>query len=175
MHLGAGAAWVAAVLSIATFLLAAKSHGRQIRLERELEGHDAVVFGGTNPPFVEALWRKDRALYWRVFPIAAGVPAFVFMMLPVLGILPGIEAPQAVLVLGSILLWAFVTSFLVCGLVSAGRLRLSLHRTDPGAKESREAWAWRVGPEWLQGARRGTAAYWIATGAVAATALGALL
>jgi hypothetical protein len=56
--------------SVVAFLLAAKAHGRQLRLERELQGYHHVVFGGTNPPFVEALWRADRVRYWS---IAVGV------------------------------------------------------------------------------------------------------
>ena len=56
--------------SVVAFLLAAKAHGRQLRLERELQGYHHVVFGGANPPFVEALWRADRVRYWS---IAAGV------------------------------------------------------------------------------------------------------
>lgn len=52
------------VASVISFGVAAKAHGRQLRLERELAGHPHVVFGGTNPPFVEALWREDRIRYW---------------------------------------------------------------------------------------------------------------
>lgn len=50
-------------------LVAAKAHGRQVRLERERAGIFEVVFGGDNPPFVEALWRRDRVRYWTAFPL----------------------------------------------------------------------------------------------------------
>lgn len=60
--------------SVVAFLLAAKAHGRQLRLERELQGYHHVVFGGTNPPFVEALWRADRVRYWSIaVGVAVGV------------------------------------------------------------------------------------------------------
>lgn len=55
---------VVLVASVVSFGVAAKAHGRQLRLERELAGYPHVVFGGTNPPFVEALWRQDRMRYW---------------------------------------------------------------------------------------------------------------
>jgi hypothetical protein len=58
-----------AIVAIATFLLAAKSHGRQVRLERERAGYHQVVFGGSNPAFVEALWRRDRLRYWPTFAL----------------------------------------------------------------------------------------------------------
>jgi hypothetical protein len=60
-----------ALVSIATFLLAAKSHGRQVRLERERAGFHSVVFGGSNPAFVEQVWRKDRWRYWPTFGLTA--------------------------------------------------------------------------------------------------------
>jgi len=54
------------------FLVAAKLHGRQLRLEREQAGFREVTFGrgSQNPPFVVALWRRERFIFW---PIAAVV------------------------------------------------------------------------------------------------------
>jgi hypothetical protein len=63
------------LVSLATFLLAAKSHGRQIRLERERAGFHHVVFGGSNPSFVEQLWRRDRLHYWPTFALVFFVVA----------------------------------------------------------------------------------------------------
>ena len=61
---GAGMnSWFLAAASLAAFLTAAKSHGRQVRLERELAGVWEVVFGGSNPPAVVAIWRTDRIIF----------------------------------------------------------------------------------------------------------------
>ena len=46
------------------FLAAAKAHGRQLRLERELAGYLHVTFGGKNPAWVEALWRRERLYFF---------------------------------------------------------------------------------------------------------------
>jgi len=48
------------------FFVSAKTHGRQIRLERELVGIDNVDVRRETPnhPWVEELWRKDRVHYW---------------------------------------------------------------------------------------------------------------
>jgi len=107
-HLRALSLAATAGLSVAVFLLAAKAHGRQIRLERELEGYHEVVFDGTNPPFVETLWREDRAVYWMLFPIAIGVPCLAFIAASVLGGLPSLTYPAIVLILLGISLWAFI-------------------------------------------------------------------
>ncbi len=47
---------IVVLASVAAFLAAAKSYGRQLRLEREVAGYWEVRFGGTNPPFVAAWW-----------------------------------------------------------------------------------------------------------------------
>src|SRR5206468_5677942 len=60
-------------LGVALLLLTAKAHGRQIRLERELEGYMEVDFMKDNPPWVEALWRKDRRRFWATLPVAIAV------------------------------------------------------------------------------------------------------
>src|SRR2546426_10713554 len=57
---------IVVLASVAAFLAAAKSHGRQLRLEREVAGYWEVRFGGTNPPFVAALWRRDRVRFWAI-------------------------------------------------------------------------------------------------------------
>jgi hypothetical protein len=68
---------VVLVLSLVTFLVAAKTHGRQVRLERERAGYTQVVFGGSNPEFVESLWKRDRIRFWStaalVLVLLAGV------------------------------------------------------------------------------------------------------
>src|SRR5215468_10700283 len=66
------------VASAGLFLLAAKAHGRELRLERQAAGVAHVVFGGQNPPIVESLWRSERARFWVATPIlAAGLAALL--------------------------------------------------------------------------------------------------
>ena len=55
-------------VGLVALLAAAKAHGRQVRLARERAGYHEVVFGGSNPPFVDALWRRDRVRFWGAFP-----------------------------------------------------------------------------------------------------------
>ncbi len=64
------------IASIALFFAAAKAHGRQLRLEREFEGHYSVEFGGKNHPWVEALWRAERFRFW-ILVAAFEIPALV--------------------------------------------------------------------------------------------------
>jgi hypothetical protein len=109
------------VASVVSFVLAAKAHGRQIRLERELEGHHHVVFGGINPTFVEALWRADRVRYWS---IVAGLAVGVLCLFA-LARARGWQWPFWGGGGGSVawlVLWgAPVVSFVTCGLWSLGR------------------------------------------------------
>jgi hypothetical protein len=118
---------VAALLTAPLFLLAAKAHGRQVRLERENAGYHDITFGGsrdrsrgedvpqhvrTNPPFVEALWRRDRTSFWIVTPIAAlacGALLFAF------------SARGAWLLLAAP--WGMIAGFLALGAASALRSR----------------------------------------------------
>jgi len=109
------------VASLVSFVLAAKAHGRQIRLERELEGYHHVVFGGTNPPFVEALWRADRIRYWSLVAVLAVVGLGLFLLARARGwhwpFLSGGWGSVAWLVL-----WGGpVVAFLTCGLWSLSR------------------------------------------------------
>jgi len=59
------------ILLILAFLSAAKSHGRQHRLERELEGHWKVSFTSENHPWVERFWFRQRVLYWSIASVTA--------------------------------------------------------------------------------------------------------
>jgi hypothetical protein len=64
------------VVAIGTFLVAAKAHGRQLRLERERAGYATVSFRSPNPPFVEQLWRAERRRFWPMVVLlaAASIP-----------------------------------------------------------------------------------------------------
>jgi hypothetical protein len=98
------------LISLATFLLAAKSHGRQVRLERERAGFHSVVFGGHNPDFVEALWKRDRWRYW---------PTFFAVAALVLGLRArGIGLEGTGLTVWALWFFPFAAAFTVAGLWS---------------------------------------------------------
>src|SRR5688500_19580447 len=112
--------WIVLAGSIAAYLLAAKVHGHQLRLERELAGYFEVVFGGSNPPFVEALWSRERVIYWSITGSLALVGvAYAFAAARI-----GWPAPLRGSWIGTILLvtlWPMTLAFLASGLASAGR------------------------------------------------------
>jgi hypothetical protein len=141
------------------FLLAAKAHGRQLRLERELAGYHRVIFGGANPPFVEALWRADRVRYWST---VVGVGVLV-LALYALARFQGWRWPFLHGGGGSVAwltVWgSLVAAFLTCGLWSLGRFLSTLSAKLHGA----------VDADWLREALEGSA--WWFTAAVLASAL----
>jgi hypothetical protein len=108
--------WLTLVSSLAAFVAAAKTHGRQVRLERELAGYHEVHFGGSNPPFVEALWRRESVAFWSVSLVLA-VAWLVF------GTLSGRFKGWSLWV--PALLWAPTLAFVATGLWSAARLGLA--------------------------------------------------
>lgn len=97
--------------SLATFILAAKAHGRELRLEREAVGIFEVVFGGANPPFVDALWAAERLRFWIATPLLA-------LVLAVALVIAG--ASRSTIAFAS-LLWAPAMVFLVLGVSSIVR------------------------------------------------------
>lgn len=105
------------VLSVVTFLVAAKTHGRQVRLERERAGHTQVVFGGENPPFVEALWKRDRIRFWSTAAIAFALALAWVLASSSLG-LPRPLGGGALGASWTMLFLPLVTGFLVCGTAS---------------------------------------------------------
>ena len=158
--------WLVLVASVALFISAAKSHGRQVRLERELEGHTQVTFGAPNHPWVEALWRKDRVRFWSAYPAVlalalgyglaarrAGLP------LPFPGAAPGARAWGLVLLIG--LLWAPVVAFVTAGMFSLVRLNGAL------GQSSAEKVGLATRAEWAATAMQGSAGWWALTLALA--------
>lgn len=136
---------VSLVLSLAALGAAAKAHGRQIRLERERAGYTRVVFGGDNPAFVVALWRRDRVRLWSV--AAAVALAATALHLAHLGPLRGgLGTAQA------LLLAPMLAGFVVSGLASwAALLRTSA-----------------VDPSFTRRSLPGSAAWWTLVLALAA-------
>lgn len=99
-------AWLGAILGVPALLLAAKAHGRQVRLEREAAGYHSAVFGGENPAFVEGLWRRDRIRFWSFVPLAAlALGAAIWFL-----------RPDLVATLVAALLWAPIAGFFFAGL-----------------------------------------------------------
>ncbi len=124
------------ILLIFLFLASAKSHGRQLRLERELEGHWKVTFGAQNHPWVEALWKRDRIEYWVVAGFAAALlfiawKTWSFSVVKLIAL--AIPAPM-------------ITAFITTGLLSAYRLSTRLAHA-PNA-------------EWLRSAIWGSVSWW---------------
>jgi hypothetical protein len=101
----------------ALFLLAAKSHGRELRLEREAAGFHRIVFGAPdNPPFVEALWQKERIYFWTITALCALAAVGVRLLMK--------DVPHRVTAI-ALLAWVPAASFLANGLMSMARKGVS--------------------------------------------------
>jgi hypothetical protein len=140
--------WLAAVATVALILLAAKAHGRQIRLEREQQGYFRVDFRTQNPAAVEAIWRTDRRIFWPVFAVFGGLASALFLYL-----LIGWQLEREYwFLIGVWLAWAFAASFTVAGLLSWFRMA------------NREQ-----GPlPWRRRANLGSAGWWLTVATAAA-------
>lgn len=160
----AAARWIVLALGAATFLAAAKAHGRQLRLERELAGFWHVTFGAQNPPFVEALWRRERLVYWSLAAIVAIAsigfrllaPRFAWS-LPVEGTAAGRS------VIGALFFHALVpliVAFVATGLLSLSRF-VAAARSDGVSGGTRPQ-------DWLPQAAWGSAGWWLLTLAMGA-------
>jgi hypothetical protein len=110
--------------SFATFILAAKAHGREIRLERVAAGIQHVTFGGDNPAFVDALWAAERLRFWVATPILS------LIMVAVLVFAGASRASLSTIGFAS-LLWAPSAVFMVLGLMSIVRAG-ALERAELG-------------------------------------------
>jgi hypothetical protein len=84
------------------FLLTAKLHGRQLRLEREQAGVMRVSFGrgAQNDPFVVTLWRRERFIFW---PAAAATAVALHFLTTLVWPLVYVLVPGIV---GFVLGWA---------------------------------------------------------------------
>jgi hypothetical protein len=135
------AGWAAVALALPAILVAAKAHGRQVRLERERAGFAEVSFLADNDPWVEALWQRDRRTYWPAFAaglalglLAAGLGGWT---------LPSLVLAPAV---------ALLAGFLAAGLASLARFGRAPARAGAPMRD----------PAWARAARRGSAAWWAA-------------
>ncbi|HLE47074.1 MAG TPA: hypothetical protein VI818_02160, partial [Candidatus Thermoplasmatota archaeon] len=142
------------------------THGRQIRLERELHGHWDVEFGKPNAPFVESLWKRDRLRFW--LNIARFSPFFVFGLSAWAASdlrLPGVEGDQrfgefAAVILVSVVLWTPIVAFLWNATSSQRRLNEALQEPHPHEHTLTRSQAMEhERPRWLRDAGRGTWAW----------------
>lgn len=144
--------------SLLLLLAAAKNHGRGVRLERQLAGHWQVSFVRDNHPWVEALWQRDRTIYWSI-AIALGVLGLVYAVLarrwqwP----MPPRSAPgwswwsALLMVIG----WPLVLAFVTAGVASLTRFLTAL--PDASARA-----------DWIASALWGSAGWWALTLSLAA-------
>lgn len=131
--------WLVGAAFVLLLLAAAKAHGRQVRLEREARGIFTVDFRRDNDPWVEALWRRDRRVFWT---------AFLVLLLVALAVAAVLRPDwPVVLLLGAA---AFAGSFVVAGLASLARF------VRAGTGEA----------PWRRAALRGSARWWVAVGAL---------
>src|SRR5688500_4786889 len=136
------ARWILLALGAVTFLVAAKAHGRQLRLERELAGYWEFTFGGPNPPFIDALWHRERLLYWST-PGLVGLCTLGFRLLAprFSWQLPAEGGPAGHSVIGVLFLHVvapLTVAFIATGLLSLARFALALRAN--GAGDNPQSW-----------------------------------
>jgi hypothetical protein len=144
--------------SLLLFLAAAKNHGRSVRLERQLAGHWEVSFARDNHPWVEALWQRDRVVYWSIAIILA-VLGLVHAVLARRWqwSMPPRSAPgwswwSALLM---VIVWPLVIAFSTCAVASLTRFLAAL--PDASARA-----------DWIGPALWGSAGWWALTLSLAA-------
>jgi len=145
------------ILLIIAFLSSAKTHGRQHRLERELQGHWTVSFTSRsqNHPWVERFWFRQRLVYWSLASITAGLLlAGRFRSNGSRWKLYAVKNYGKwawTLFLIMTVLSSMIVAFAATGLLSAMRIALKLNKIpSPGA-------------DWLQGAIWGSLGWWLLT------------
>jgi hypothetical protein len=145
--------------SAVAFLMAAKAHGRQLRLERQLAGYWDVTFGAPNPPFVEVLWWRERILVWSLAIALALIAAVYLYLARQRGWPVPLAESRWLAVLWTVLAGPAVLAFTFSGFASAARFASQLSRMTSS-------------PEWVSRAVAGSVAWWVATvGLAAAVAL----
>jgi hypothetical protein len=154
--------WYSIAMGGAAFLAAAKAHGRQLRLERELAGFWRVVFGGRNPPFVTALWKRDRILLW----IAAAAGLILLSAYAVLAVrlqwrIPLMDGMGRLCGWGLVTvagLWSISIGFFTAGFAGLFRSVAAYRKGEPQVRE------------WCQRAFWGCVGWWsLATALLAAS------
>jgi hypothetical protein len=140
--------------SVAAFLMAAKAHGRQVRLERQLAGYWDVTFGAPNPPFVEALWMRERIVVWSIAMMLAAIAMGYLYVARQRGWPLPLESGWLA-VLWTVVAAPAVLAFTFSGFASAARFASRLSHMASA-------------PDWVAAAVRGSVAWWAATVGLAA-------
>jgi hypothetical protein len=158
--------WVVLAASVLAYLSAAKTHGRQMRLERELAGHWEVSFRAVNHPFVEALWFRERAIYWTLAAVLA-LAAIAHAVLRA----RRKDPLHPIFVVLTCAIWPLAIAFIAAGIGSQIRLALAI------SADANAAAVGAMPAGWLDGALFGSVAWWASTvllaGLVIALARGA--
>lgn len=152
-----------ALSSLALFLVAAKFHGRAVRLVREYEGYLEVDFRRENPPFVEALWRRDRLRFWSLAALAVVLGGLLLAAGRSDALVPAWRPALRPIAIGTLALiaWPLIVAFLAEGLwLTLERLR-QMRRVAPAPSSTAQ------GPRWARDARRGTLSLLLASGVLA--------
>jgi hypothetical protein len=132
--------------SIWLFFASAKAHGRQLRLEREFEGHYSVEFGGKNHAWVEALWKAERFRFW-------GLTVVCEIGLLVVGVI----SHSASWKLGLVAIgWIPSLAFTVTGGLSLWRLLQAMKLRNRNASTAQS-----LRPNWVVNAMIGSAGWWV--------------
>ena len=114
--MGLAGALLQIAAAVALILVAAKAHGRQLRIERTQAGYPTADFRGPSEPFVESLWRTDRIGFWTLFVALAAAGLFWSLAVGGLGTASFLgRFPLS-------LAWAFAGAFFVMGVQSLWRL-----------------------------------------------------
>lgn len=143
------------VASAGAFLLAAKAHGRQLRLERQLAGYWDITFGAPNPPFVEALWWRERVVVWSIAVALALAAAGYLYLARQRGWPVPLADSYALTLLWTVVAAPAVAAFTLSGFASAARFGTQL-------------WRMSSSPEWVPRAVAGSIGWWLLTLALAA-------
>jgi hypothetical protein len=135
------------ILLILLFLSAAKSHGRQYRLERELAGYWTVSFTSDNAPWVERFWFRQRVVYW-------SLASFIALSMIIWRFKKKVTVnwKQWMLFALLTLIRSMIAAFMITGAISMIRLFWKLARNIPAPS-----------PDWISHAVWGSLGWWLAT------------
>lgn len=151
-----------AAASLALLVLAAKFHGRAVRLVREYEGYLDVDFRRRNPPFVEALWRRDRIRFWSLALVSVALGGLLLASGASASLVPEWRAGLRPIALGAFALvaWPLACAFVAEGTWLTLEQALRMRRVAPPKSSPAQD------PRWARNAQRGTVLLLLTVGAL---------